>query len=68
MDPIRGAVDALQDMARMGIIVFIVTTPDAKHTSRSAFEKIAWVERHLGSEWKFRSILTHDKTLVNGTR
>lgn len=66
MDPIQGALEALNDMRQIGLVVFIVTTPDAHHTSRSAYEKITWIERHLGWDWKMRSILTHDKTLVNG--
>lgn len=66
MDPTEGALDALNEMVSVGLTVFIVTTPDTKHTARSAFEKITWIERHLGQEWKRRTILAHDKTLVKG--
>ena len=31
-----------------------------------AAEKYAWVERHLGAEWKGRILITSDKTLVRG--
>lgn len=67
MSPIEGAISALKDMGDSGLSVFIVTTPDAKYTERSSFEKFLWVEKHLGVEWKARTILTSDKTLVRGT-
>lgn len=66
MDPAEGAVDALNEMIDIGLIVFIVTTPDSKHTARSAYEKILWIEKHLGSEWKSKTILASDKTLIKG--
>lgn len=66
MDPTEGALDALNEMVSLGLIVLIVTTPDSKHTARSAFEKITWIERHLGAEWKQKTVLAHDKTLVKG--
>lgn len=68
MEPTEGSLNALREMADTGLQVFIVTTPDAKHTARSAFEKFLWIERHLGVEWKARTVLATDKTLVKGER
>lgn len=66
MDPTPYSIEALKEMQNMGLHVYIVTTPDRVYTARCAHEKLDWVERHLGIEWKSRTILTAEKTLVRG--
>lgn len=63
--PMDGAVDALQTMLSCGLDVRICTAPIRAYR-HCVSEKFAWVERHLGSEWTKRMILTKDKTWVRG--
>jgi 5'-nucleotidase len=63
MPPIAGGKEALTEMDKMGFEVFICTSPLSTYQN-CVLEKFEWVEKHLGSRWVNRIILTKDKTLV----
>ncbi|NXT04724.1 NT5C protein, partial [Prunella fulvescens] len=64
LDPIPGALEAVQEMLHMqDTEVFICTSPLRKY-EHCVVEKYKWVEKHLGSEFVERIILTRDKTVV----
>lgn len=64
LEPIDGAVDALNEMAELHE-VRICSTPD-KNNPACASAKYAAMREHFGAVWAGRVILTHDKTLVHG--
>ncbi|XP_065549354.1 5'(3')-deoxyribonucleotidase, cytosolic type [Lathamus discolor] len=65
LDPIPGALEALQEMIRMqDTEVFICTSP-LRNYEHCVLEKYKWVEKHLGPEFVERIILTRDKTIVS---
>ncbi|XP_030361601.1 5'(3')-deoxyribonucleotidase, cytosolic type isoform X2 [Strigops habroptila] len=65
LDPIPGALEAMQEMIRMeDTEVFICTSPLQKY-EHCVLEKYKWVEKHLGPEFVERIILTRDKTVVS---
>ncbi len=64
LTPIPGAIQALNHLESVGCEVFIVTAPI--RTPHSASEKLEWIASHLGDAWVHRTILTRDKTLVQG--
>ncbi|XP_054703073.1 5'(3')-deoxyribonucleotidase, cytosolic type isoform X2 [Grus americana] len=65
LDPIPGALEAMQEMIRMqDTEVFICTSPLRKY-EHCIVEKYKWVEKHLGPEFVERIILTRDKTVVS---
>ena len=66
LDPIPGAIDAIQSMTASGLHVVIVTAPPRLPAPHAAGEKIDWVTRHLGEQYRTRVIVTNDKTLVHG--
>lgn len=63
LKPISGAKEALLGMIEEGLEVFICSTP-AYDNLNSALDKYRWINRHLGSEWTRRVILTSDRTLI----
>lgn len=66
MPEIEDAVKSVKEMSDIpGVEVFICTSPvnDSKYC---APEKYEWIEKHFGSSWIRRTILTSDKTLING--
>ena len=65
MLPMDGAKAALFEMDRMGLEVFICTSPLSTYRN-CVLEKYEWVENFLGVGWTNRIILTKDKTLVRG--
>ena len=65
LPPIPGAVDAVCELIRLGHDVRICTSPLNQYL-HCVPEKYEWVERHLGSEFVARMIVTKDKTLVHG--
>ncbi len=65
LEPVEGAVAALQHMLELGFDVRICTAPKRQYQYCVA-EKLVWIEKHLGSEFVTRTILTRDKTLVRG--
>ncbi|XP_061469360.1 5'(3')-deoxyribonucleotidase, cytosolic type [Rhineura floridana] len=65
LDPIPGAVEAMQEMAQMpNTEVFICTSPLRKY-EYCVPEKYSWVKKHLGPKFVERLILTRDKTIVS---
>lgn len=65
MSPLPGALDALKDMAVAGLDVWICTSP-LKAFRHCVAEKYDWVEKHLGTGWVSRLILTRNKGLIQG--
>lgn len=65
MMPVEGGVDAVKAMQQMGLEIFFCTSPLSIYKN-CVLEKYEWVDRHVGSEWVKRIILTKDKTLVKG--
>lgn len=65
LEPLNGAVESIEKIARKGHEIFICTSPSSRNMF-SAKEKIEWVKKHLGIEWVTKLILTHDKTLIWG--
>lgn len=65
MTPMPGAKEALGEMERLGLQVFICTSPLSAYMN-CVSEKYQWVEHYLGPAWVKRIILTKDKTLVKG--
>lgn len=65
LDPIVGAVETLHTWSRQGHKVYICTAP-LMNSETCAQEKLAWVRRHVGLEFVRRTIITADKTLVQG--
>ena len=65
LPPIAGGLEAVQDMLRSGMEVFICSSPLSDYQN-CVVEKYDWVVRHLGFEWSKRLILTKDKTLITG--
>jgi len=63
MVPVSGAKDALYEMEKLGVDVFICSSPLTTYNN-SVLEKYEWVERNLGSPWIKKIILTKDKTIV----
>ena len=64
LPPREGALAAVSEVAE-AYEVFICTSP-VLTSPFCAAEKYAWVERHLGADWKRRVVITSDKTLVRG--
>jgi 5'-nucleotidase len=60
---IPGGAAALTQMRQAGHDVFVCTTPDAT-SPYCAGEKLDWVAEHLGPDWRRRTIITPDKTLI----
>lgn len=65
LEPIDGAVLALNAMLSVGHDVRIVTSPWIDNPT-CASDKLAWVVEHFGRAWADRVIITTDKTLVRG--
>lgn len=65
LQPIPGAVAAVQTLIRAGHDVWFVSTPHP-HNPTCASDKYAWVEEHFGFEMKRKTILTDDKTMIRG--
>lgn len=63
MMPMTGAKEALLEMEKMGLQVFICTSPLTTYKN-CVLEKYQWVEDQLGADWVNRIILTKDKTLI----
>lgn len=65
LPPITGAIEGVRAMLAAGHDVCICTAPHTQYRY-CVPEKYEWVERHLGSEFIRRIIVTKDKTLVYG--
>jgi 5'-nucleotidase len=66
LPPIPGALEALEEMATLGLDIIFLTAPMSDHPTCSQ-EKVAWVERHLGRPWVNRLFIAKDKTRVRAT-
>ncbi len=64
LEPVEGSLEALTTMAT-NQEVFICTSPLLTNPS-CAQEKLSWVETYLGAEWLKRTIITKDKTIIDG--
>lgn len=64
LDPIPGAVEALNEMLEEDE-VFVCSTPDSSNVE-CATAKMTAMKHYFGQTWGKRTILTHDKTLVSG--
>jgi len=65
MMPVDGGKDALFEMKKMGLEVFLCTSPLSTYKN-CVLEKYEWVEKTLGADWVHRIVLTKDKTIVQG--
>jgi len=65
LEPMDGALQAIKEMEREGLKLYICTTP-VKHSKYCAQEKLNWVREHLGEAWLDRVLLCQDKTMVAG--
>jgi 5'-nucleotidase len=63
LDPMPGALEALEAMARCDVDIYFCSSPSA---ISSWSEKAEWIEHWLGDAWTRKLILTKDKTLVIG--
>jgi 5'-nucleotidase len=65
LEPMDGALQAVKEMERDGLRLYICTAP-VKSSNYCAQEKLNWVREHLGEHWLDRVILCQDKTMVAG--
>lgn len=66
LEPMPGAVTALQEMIDAGADVRLVTAPHRCCPSTCTSEKVTWVVQHLGNEWVERTMIVRDKTFMAG--
>jgi len=65
LDPLEGAVEAMNAMLDEGWDVRICTAPLLTNPT-CASDKLAWADRVLGEGWSRRVVIAKDKTLVRG--
>ena len=65
LPPMKGALEALQQMEKLNFNVYICTSP-LLSSSYCAQEKILWIKHHLGEAWLSRLIMTSDKVQAKG--
>jgi 5'-nucleotidase len=63
LNPMPGAIEALNQMVECGLDIFICTAPLT--TTECFSEKAEWVEHYLGKKWLRKLVITKDKTLVS---
>jgi 5'-nucleotidase len=61
---IENAEKILDNLESEGYTVFICTSP--LRETDNLIGKYNWVEKHFGTKWKNRIIMTRDKTLIHG--
>ena len=64
MDPIKGALNAFNKLAKLFDIYILTTSPWLNSTALQ--DKKDWVEKHLGEKAKKRLIFSHHKNLNKG--
>jgi 5'-nucleotidase len=64
LEPMAGAIDALKDLEK-DFEVFICTAPLLENAT-CCNDKLEWVHQHLGYEWTRRTIISKDKTVIDG--
>jgi len=66
LEPIEGAIEALQDLQNdPNFQVYICTAPLLENPTCTD-DKMAWVLHYLGYEWTRRTIISKDKTVIDG--
>jgi 5'(3')-deoxyribonucleotidase len=60
LEPMEGALRAVQEMQDEGFQLYLCTSP-VKHSQYCAQEKLNWVAAYLGEQWLDRVILCQDK-------
>ena len=65
LEPLPGAVDAVQGLKRLGHDVWILSRPSVKNLNCYS-EKAYWVQKYLGEDMVEKLILACDKSLVKG--
>lgn len=65
LPPVRGAIEAAQQLLNAGHDVRICTSPITAYQYCLA-EKFDWVRHYLGEDWVHRIIITKDKTWIRG--
>lgn len=66
LEPLEGALDALNEMLAAGLDVRLVSSPHPSSPALCAAEKYQWVDKYLGSEWVSRLVIVKDKTYISG--
>ena len=64
LSPIEGAIEALHDLETR-YEVFICTAPMLENPT-CCNDKLEWIDNHLGGDWTRRTIITKDKTVIDG--
>lgn len=64
MDPIKGALEAYDEIAKIAEVYILSTAPWNNPSAWS--DKLLWVKKYLGEPAKRRLILTHNKHLNRG--
>ncbi|XP_055992707.1 5'(3')-deoxyribonucleotidase, mitochondrial [Sorex fumeus] len=65
LDPLPGAIEAVKEMASLENTHVLICTSPIKMYKYCPYEKYAWVEKHLGTDFLEHIVLTHDKTVVS---
>lgn len=60
LNPMKGALKAIQEMEADGFSLFICTSP-SEESQYCVQEKLNWIRKHLGERWIYKTIFTHDK-------
>lgn len=50
LEPTKGSIEAVREMEKLGINVYICTSPISRY-DYCVTEKYRWVDRYLGKEW-----------------
>ena len=64
LEPIKGAIYALEELEKK-YEVFICTAPLLENPT-CCNDKLWWIDNHLGGDWIRRTIITKDKTVIDG--
>lgn len=65
LKPLPGAIEAINEMHRLGHATFIVTSPGLSYPN-AASEKYQWVDKHFGRYMLERLIITPAKPIIRG--
>lgn len=65
LDPIEGAIEAIQEMKALKVQIAFCTAPLSQY-EHCVLEKYKWIEKHFDFDWTKRIIMTKDKTIVKG--
>jgi 5'-nucleotidase len=65
LKPIPGSIKAIGKLKELGNEIYFCTSP-TKEYKYCVVEKIDWIQKHFGSEWIRRIIITYDKSIVHG--